>query len=44
MAAYAPENVIRSLDIFVTMANVNLIGAHFFGAVTSLGLLNWVEE
>ncbi|MEG5173435.1 DUF3611 family protein [Microcoleus sp. B3-D7] len=44
MAAYAPENVIRSLDIFVTMANVNLVGAHFFGAVTSLGLLNWVEE
>ncbi|MEG3918396.1 MULTISPECIES: DUF3611 family protein [unclassified Microcoleus] len=44
MTAYSPENVIRSLDIFVTMANVNLIGAHFFGAVTSLGLLNWVEE
>ncbi|MEG4046223.1 DUF3611 family protein [Microcoleus sp. Pol17_C1] len=44
MAAYAPENVIRSLDIFVTMANVNLVGAHFFGAVTSLGLLNWVED
>ncbi|MEG3888681.1 DUF3611 family protein, partial [Microcoleus sp. herbarium19] len=44
MAAYTPENVIRSLDIFVTMANVNLIGAHFFGAVTSLGLLNWVED
>ncbi len=44
MTAYSPENVIRSLDIFVTMANVNLIGAHFFGAVTSLSLLNWVEE
>ena len=44
LAAYTPENVIRFLDIFVTMANVNLIGAHFFGAVTSLGLLNWVEE
>lgn len=44
LAAYTPENVIRSLDIFVTMTNVNLIGAHFFGAVTSLGLLNWVEE
>ena len=44
MAAYTPENVIRSLDIFVTMANVNLIGAHFFGGVTSLGLLKWVED
>ncbi|MBE9093319.1 DUF3611 family protein [Tychonema sp. LEGE 07203] len=44
LAAYTPENVIRSLDIFVMLANVNLIGAHFFGAVTSLSLLNWVEE
>jgi hypothetical protein len=44
MAAYTPENVIRSLEIFVTVANVNLIGAHFFRAVTSLGLLNSVEE
>jgi hypothetical protein len=44
MAAYTPGNVIRSLDIFVTMANANQIGAHFFGPVTSLGLLNWVEE
>ncbi|NJK66132.1 MAG: DUF3611 family protein [Richelia sp. CSU_2_1] len=44
MAAYTPESVIRSLDILVTLANVNTIGAHFFGAVTSLGLLNWVED
>ncbi|MFB2981819.1 DUF3611 family protein [Microseira sp. BLCC-F43] len=43
-ATYTPENAIRSLDVFVTLANVNMIGAHFFGAVTSLGLLNWVEE
>jgi hypothetical protein len=39
-----PNAVKRALDIFVTMANVNLIGAHFFGSVASLGLLNWVEE
>jgi Protein of unknown function (DUF3611) len=44
IAAYTPDVVIRSLDIFVTLANVNMIGAHFFGSVTSLGLLNWVEE
>lgn len=44
IAAYTPENVIRSLDVFVALANVNMIGAHLFGAVTSLGLLNWVEE
>ncbi|MEB3178283.1 MAG: DUF3611 family protein [Nostocaceae cyanobacterium] len=43
VAVYNPEDAIRSLDIFVTLANVNLIGAHFFGSVTSLGLLSWVE-
>ncbi|MGI8504449.1 MAG: DUF3611 family protein [Hassallia sp.] len=44
VAVYQPENLIRSLDIFVMLANVNMIGAHFFGAVTSLGLLYWVED
>jgi Protein of unknown function (DUF3611) len=44
IAAYTPENVIRSLDILVALANVNMIGAHLCGTVTSLGLLNWVEE
>lgn len=44
VAIYNPENVIRSLDIFVILANVNMIGAHFFGGVTSLGLLEWVEQ
>ncbi|MEH2171807.1 DUF3611 family protein [Nostoc sp.] len=44
IAVYRPENVIRSLDIFVVLANVNLIGAHFVGGATSLGLLNWLEQ
>lgn len=44
IAIYQPENVIRSLDVFVMLANVNMIGAHFFGGVTSLGLLYWVED
>jgi Protein of unknown function (DUF3611) len=44
IAAYTADNVIRSLDVFVALANVNMIGAHLFGAVTSLGLLNWVDE
>ncbi len=44
VAIYQPENVIRSLDIFVMLANVNMIGAHFSGGVTSLGLLYWLEE
>ena len=43
LAAYAPENVIRSLDIFVVLANVNLIGAHLVGGATSLGLLEWLD-
>lgn len=44
VAVYRPENVIRSLDLFVVLANVNLIGAHFVGSMTSLGLLNWLEQ
>jgi len=44
VAVYQRENVIRSLDILVVLANVNLIGAHFIGSLTSLGLLEWVEQ
>jgi Protein of unknown function (DUF3611) len=44
VAVYRPENVIRSLDIFVVLANVNLIGAHLVGSVTSLGLLEWLDQ
>lgn len=44
VAVYRPENVIRSLDLFVILANVNLIGAHLVGGTTSLGLLNWLDQ
>ena len=44
VAIYNRQNVIRSLDILVVLANVNLIGAHLVGGITSLGLLNWVEQ
>ncbi len=44
VAVYRPENVIRSLDLFVVLANVNLMGAHFVGSITSLGLLNWLDQ
>ena len=44
VAVYRPENVIRSLDLFVVLANVNLIGAHLVGSATSLGLLNWLDQ
>jgi hypothetical protein len=41
--ATQPENVIRSLDILVILANVNLIATHLVGSLTSLGLLEWIE-
>ena len=44
VAVYTPKNIIRPLDIFVVLANVNMIGAHLVGAVTSLGLLTWLEQ
>jgi hypothetical protein len=43
VAVYTSINFIRPLDIFVVLANVNLIGAHLVGSGTSLGLLNWLE-
>lgn len=44
VTVYTAANFIRPLDIFVVLANINLIGAHFVGSVTSLGLLNWLEQ
>ena len=44
VAAYTSINFIRPLDIFVVLANVNMIGAHFVGSVTALGLFNWLEQ
>lgn len=39
VVVYRLENVIRSLDIFVVLANVNLIGSHLVGGATSLDVL-----
>lgn len=44
VAAYTSINFIRPLDIFVVLANVNMIGAHFVGSVTALGLFNWLDQ
>lgn len=44
VAAYTSTNFIRPLDIFVVLANVNMIGAHFVGSVTALGLSNWLDQ
>lgn len=44
VAIYDPSRIIRSLDIFVAMANMNAIAAHFVGVVASLGLFNWLHR
>jgi hypothetical protein len=42
VAIYDPNRIIRSLDVFVAMANMNGITAHFLATVASLGLFNWL--
>ena len=44
VAVYNPENIVRAMDLFLVLATLNLIGAHFLGGMNSLGLLNWLEE
>lgn len=44
VVSYTSINFIRPLDIFVVLANVNMIGAHFVGSVTALGLFNWLDQ
>jgi hypothetical protein len=44
VAIYDPNRIIRSLDIFVAMANMTGITAHFLGTVTSLGVFNWLHR
>jgi hypothetical protein len=43
VTVYQRESVIRARDILVALANVNLIGAHLVGSLTSLGLLEWID-
>ncbi|MCT7951648.1 DUF3611 family protein [Ancylothrix sp. C2] len=38
------NRIIRALDVFVVVANLNGIAAHFVGVVTSLGLLSWLQH
>lgn len=44
VAVYDPERIVRGMDLFLILADVNLIGAHIFGSVYSLGLLNWITK
>ncbi|MBH8563818.1 DUF3611 family protein [Nostoc sp. CENA67] len=39
-----PYNIIRALDVFVMLGNVNAITAHFVGTVASLWLLEQVHK
>ncbi len=39
-----PARFIRPIDIFVALANMNGITAHFVGTVASLGLFNWLHK
>jgi Protein of unknown function (DUF3611) len=32
------------MDLFLILAEVNLIGAHILGSVDSLELLNWITK
>lgn len=44
VAIYDPARIIRSLDVFVAMANMSGITAHFIGVVASLALFNWLHH
>lgn len=44
VAIYDPSRIIRSLDIFVAMANMTGIAAHFIGTTASLGLFSWLHR
>ncbi|KST66766.1 DUF3611 family protein [Mastigocoleus testarum] len=35
---------VRPIDLFLILANVNIMGAHFLGSVNSLGLLDWLDS
>jgi amino acid transporter len=39
-----PNKIIRALDVFVMVANINGIAAHFIGAVASMWLLEKVHQ
>lgn len=39
MAITNPNRIVRALDVFIVLANINLITAHFVGAAISIWLL-----
>jgi hypothetical protein len=43
VAIYDPTRIIRALDIFVAIANMRGIAAHFVGTGASAGLFIWLH-
>lgn len=41
---YQPERAIETADLFLVLANINILGAHFLGSLNSLGLINWITK
>lgn len=44
VAVYEREQVIKIADLFLVLAQLNILGAHFFGSANSLGLLSWISK
>lgn len=44
VAIVDPNRIIRALDIFVALANMNGITGNFVGLVAGLGILNWLHR
>lgn len=44
VAVYEREQVIKVADLFLILAQLNILGAHFFGSANSLGLLSWISK
>lgn len=44
VAVYEREQVIKIADLLLVLAQLNILGAHFFGSANSLGLLSWISK
>ena len=44
VAVYEREQVIKIADLLLVLAQLNILGAHFFGSANSLGLLSWLSK
>lgn len=44
VAVYKREQVIKIADLLLVLAQLNILGAHFFGTANSLGLLSWISK